>query len=158
MTASGVPLTRVELCYEAGKLERWIRFGAAVESRQIDARNRAVFFAAGTVFGFVRWASNDYGTVLSRFDIARAPGPGEACMSLPYVTPGAVSLLRLKGWPKVSQALDAITAIEALGIDPQDVCPDHWRHMHHRLTAGLTPRTYTAERHAAWLKRKALAP
>ena len=50
-----------------------------------------------------------------------------------------------------------VTAIEALGIDPADVAPDHWRHIHNRLTAGAIPHAYTRERHAAWLKRQRIA-
>jgi hypothetical protein len=54
--------------------------------------------------------------------------------------------------------LEAIAAIEAAGVDPCDVAPDHWRHVHSRLSAGERPRPYTAERHRAWFKRKAIEP
>jgi hypothetical protein len=37
--------------------------------------------------------------------------------------------LRTYGWPKVERVLQAIDDIEALGIDPADVAPDHWRHI-----------------------------
>ncbi len=72
------------------------------------------------------------------------------------MTPGGEILLRLTGWPKVGAALLAIDQIEALGIAPEAVCPDHWRHVHNRFAANLTPRPYTAFRHAAWLKRREL--
>ena len=39
--------------------------------------------------------------------------------------------------------LQAIDAVEALGIDPADAAPDHWRHVHNRLAAGHEPRPYT---------------
>ena len=52
--------------------------------------------------------------------------------------------------------LAAIDAVDAAGVDPCDAAPDHWRHVHNRLSAGQPPRPYTAERHAAWLKRKAI--
>jgi hypothetical protein len=45
-----------------------------------------------------------------------------------------------------------------LGVDPADAAPDHWRHIHNRLTAGAAPHAYTRERHAAWLKRQRIAP
>ena len=75
---------------------------------------------------------------------------------MPDVAPGGESLLRLSGWPKVEAALVAIDAVEGIGIAAEDACPDHWRHVHHRLTAGLTPRGYSAGRHDAWLKRRAI--
>jgi hypothetical protein len=65
-------------------------------------------------------------------------------------------LLRLSGWPKVEQVLGAIDAVEALGLDAVDVAPDHWRHIHHRLSAGQPWRAYAADRHAAWLLRRDL--
>ena len=51
---------------------------------------------------------------------------------------------------------DAI--VEALGIDPEDAAPDHWRHVHARLLANEPPRPYTQARHRAWLKRRHVTP
>ena len=50
--------------------------------------------------------------------------------------------------------LQEIDAVEQLGIDPADACPDHWRHVHNRLASGDAPRPYTRERHRAWLLRR----
>ena len=111
-------------------------------------------FAPNCVFAFVRWAANDYGTVVSRIDILRAVAAGEAYQTMPYVQPGGEILLRSSGWPKVERTLQTIDAIEALDIDPAEVAPDYWRHVHNRLSAGDTPRSYTRERHRAWLARR----
>ncbi|MBA4165903.1 MAG: glycosidase, partial [Erythrobacter sp.] len=67
-------------------------------------------------------------------------------------------LLSVHGWPKVAQVFRLIDAIEASGIDPCDVAPEHWRHIHNRMAGRLTPREYTPARHQAWLQRKALLP
>ena len=61
------------------------------------------------------------------------------------------SLLRLSGWPKVEKVLHAIDGTEALGIDPADAAPDHWRHIHNRLSVGEQPRPYSRSRHQAGL-------
>ena len=53
--------------------------------------------------------------------------------------------------------LQAIDAVEALGIDPADAAPDHWRHVHNRLAAGDEPRPYSREQHRAWLLRRRIA-
>ena len=106
------------------------------------------------LFRSVRWASNDYGTVASRIDILRAVGLGERYSTVSYVRPGAEILLRLAGWPKVEKVLQAIDAIEALGIDPADAAPEHWRHVHNRLSVNEVPRRYTQRRHQAWLHRR----
>ena len=88
----------------------------------------------------------------------RAVSRGESYSTLPHVDPGGEILLHLHGWPKVEQVLRAIDANEALGIAPDDVAPDHWRHIHNRLSAGLPPRSYSLARHQAWLLREGNAP
>jgi len=151
-------LTLVDLIWIEQRLQRWIRFGRIASERIVDRRRSTVGFAPGSVFAFVRWASNDYGTVVSRIDILRAVHPGDASSTVGYVRPGGESLLRLSGWAKVERVLQAIDAIEALGLDPAEAAPDYWRHVHNRLAAGAFPHTYTSARHAAWLKRRRLAP
>ena len=147
-------LTEVELYFLKGKIERWIRFGAPVGERTLDRRRRITSFAPGSIFAFVRWASNGYGTLVSRIDILRACDSGEAYSTVPGVKPGAEILLRTHGWDKVQRVLRAIDAVEALGLSPQDICPDHWRHIHNRLAAGLPARAYSRARHQAWLLRR----
>lgn len=147
-------LTHVELTWIAGKIEYWIRFGREAGERIIDRRRRVVAFRPGAVFAFVRWAANDYGTVISRIDIVHAVAPGAAYQTLPFVRPGGEILLKIEGWPKVEKVLQHIDAVEAAGVDPCDAAPDHWRHVAHRMSAGHEPRAYTKERHQAWLKRR----
>lgn len=147
-------LTEVELIHLDGKVERWVRFGRERQERILDRRRRVLVFAPGGVFAFVRWAANEYGTVASRIDVLRAVAVGEPFSTVPFVTPGAEILLRISGWPKVAQVLAAIDQIEALDIRPEDACPDHWRHVHNRITAGESPRAYTREGHHAWLLRR----
>ena len=147
-------LTHVELIWLEKRIEHWIRFGRDVGEQILDRRRRILSFAPNSVFGYVRWAANDYGTVVSRIDILRAIGPGEAFSTVAYVRPGGEILLRLSGWPKVERVLQAIDAVEQLGIDPADACPDHWRHVQNRLASVDAPRLYTRERHRAWLLRR----
>jgi len=147
-------LTLVELLWLKKRLENWIRFGRIAEEHVLDRQRRIVSFAPDSIFAFIRWASNDYGTVVSRIDILRAVRPGERYLTVPYVRPGGESLVRLSAWPKVEKVLHAIDAIEALEIDPADVAPEHWRHIHNRLSVGEQPRPYTRSRHQAWLYRR----
>jgi uncharacterized protein DUF2840 len=151
-------LTHVELLWIRQRVENRIRFGQIDQEHVVDRYLRVVSFAAGRIFAFVRWAANDYGTVLSRIDILRAVAPGERYVTVPHVRPGGESLLRISGWPKVEKVLQAIEAVEALGIDPADVAPDHWQHVHNRLSVGERPRAYTRSRHHAWLRRRRVMP
>lgn len=149
--------TDVELLWIEGRIERWIRFGDVIEERIRDRNRRIVSFAPDSVFAFIRWASNDYGTLVSRIDIVRACRAGEPRVTVPGITPGGDVLLRLSGWPKVEVVLEAIDAVETLGLRPQDVCPDHWRQVYSRLSTGRTPECYTRQRHRAWLIRREMA-
>jgi hypothetical protein len=150
--------TRVDLLWIEKTIERWIRFGRSVEDQVLDRRRRRVAFAPGAVFAYVRWAGGDYGTLVSRIDILRAVVPGQPYQTVPTVDPGAEILLRISGWPKVQQVLQAIDVVEAIGVDPADAAPDHWRHIHNRMAAGEPPRTYTPERHRVWLQRREVQP
>lgn len=147
-------LTQVELVWVEKQIEHWIRFGREVREQVLDRRRRILFFPPGASFALVRWAANEHGTVLSRLDIVRCVRRSETCQTIPTVTPGGDILLRVDGWPKVERMLQLIDAIEAIGIDPAEVSPDHWRHIHNRLAAGETPRAYTMQRHRAFLMRR----
>jgi len=149
-------LTRVELTWVEGRTEYWIRFGQEAGTQILDGTRRLVFFRPGAMFAFARWAANDHGTIISRLDILRAAAPGEAYQTLPFVRPGAEILLKIEGWPKVEAVLRHVDGIEAIGVDPVHVDPDHWRHVSHWMNAGEAPRPYTDERHRAWLRRREL--
>jgi hypothetical protein len=147
-------LTHVDLLWIRQRVENRIRFGRTEQQHVIDRHWRVVSFSTGSIFAFVRWAANASGTVISRIDILRAVAPDERYVTVPDVHPGGDSLLRTSGWPRVEKVLQAIEAVEALGIDPADVAPDYWRHVHNRLSVGDRPQPYTQTRHHAWLQRK----
>jgi hypothetical protein len=150
-------VTTVELLWLEKRIENRIRFGHPVSEQIIDRGRRVLSFAPGSIFAFVRWTSNDFGTVLSRVDILRAATPGQRYSTIPWISPGGDILLRLSGWPKVERVLQLIDAVEALNIDPVDVAPDYWHHIHNRLSVNETPRPYTRSRHGAWLRRRRVA-
>ena len=150
--------TAVELTWREKRMEHWIRFGRIADDQRLDNHRRVVTFAPDGVFAFIRWAGNEYGTIISRIDIVRAVKLGEPFQTLPFVRPGGDILLRLTGWPKVETVLKVIDAIEALGIDPSDATPDHWRHIHNRVSVNEPFRAYSVEQHRAWLLRRELLP
>lgn len=151
-------LTHVELIWIEKRIEHWIRFGREIGETILDRRRRTLRFAPGAVFAYVRWAANDFGTTVSRLDILRAVWPGEAYSTVRCVSPGGELLLRVSGWPKVERVLQAIDAVEALGVDPADASPDYWRHLGNRFAADAAARPYTRAQHRAWLKRRRAAP
>ncbi len=147
-------LTTVELLWLERRIENRVRFGRPVSEKVLDRNRRVLSYAPGSIFAFVRWTSNDFGTVLSRIGILRAAIPGQGYSTVPWIAPGGESLLRLSGWPKVERVLQLIDAVEALDIDPADAAPDYWHHVQNRLSVNETPRPYTRSRHQAWLHRR----
>ncbi|WP_344922251.1 DUF2840 domain-containing protein, partial [Acetobacter lovaniensis] len=81
-------LTHVELTWIEKRIERWLRFGHRVDEQILDGRRRISSFAPGSIFAFVRWASNDLGATVSRVDIVRAVEAGSPFQTLPFVRPG----------------------------------------------------------------------
>lgn len=156
LAAAASALTEIEVTWIEGRYEQWVRFGRVAAERIVSRRTRIVAFRPGAIFAHIRWSSNDYGTVHSSAAIAAAVAPGAPFAALPFVRPGGDVLLQIEGWPKVQILLAAIDAIEAGGVDPCDVAPDHWRHIGSRLGVGKPFRPYGADRHAAWLRRRAI--
>lgn len=150
--------TLVDLTWRRGKIEHWIRFGRKSYEQMLDRHRSIVGFAPNSIFAFIRWAANDFGTIISRIDIVRAIGRGEPFQTLPFVRPGGEILLKVESWRQVECVLQAIDAIERLGIDLEAVSPDHWRHIHNRMTAGQDLRVYTLDQHRAFLLRRRTEP
>jgi hypothetical protein len=72
--------------------------------------------------------------------------------------PPEQSLLHVSGWSKVEKVLQAIDVVEALGIDPADAAPEHWRHVHNRMFVGEQTRPEMRSRHQAWPHRRKFVP
>lgn len=143
-------LTHVELTIVPKKVEHWLRFGDPIERTVINRIRTVASFKPGQVFAFVRWASRNNETIISRLDIVRTVDRGEAYQTLPFVRPGGEILLRVDNWSKVEKVFQAIDAIQSIGIYPPDVSPAYWRHVHNRLAANQEPRQYSQIQHRAW--------
>ena len=61
-------LTTVELLWLEKRIENRVRFGRPVSEQIVDRSRRVLSFAQGSTFAFVRWTSNDFGTVQSLWD------------------------------------------------------------------------------------------
>ena len=146
--------TLVELTFQKQKIEHWIRFGRKITNRSstVAAVSSASRRTASSPSSAGRRASTARSSRAST-SCARARR-GEPFQTLPFVRPGGDILLKLEGWRQVERVLQAIDAIERLGIDPAAVSPDHWRHVHNRMTAGREPRAYTPDQHRAYLLRR----
>jgi Protein of unknown function (DUF2840) len=133
----------------ADMLRELLARGFSYKRKVVNRRSRIFSLPPLVVLAFVRWASNDLRTTISRIDIVRAVALGEPYATPPFVRPGGDILLRTNGWPKVDPALRAIDAAEVCGLDPDDAAPDPWRYVHNRLTA--SKQAVPTRLHATWL-------
>ena len=156
MAHANASLTDVELTSIEGRLAHWIRFGRVAAERIIDGRSRMICFRPDMTFALIRWSSSDFGTCHASMRILVARAAGETMSASSVGRSRAEILLRADNRTAVDHVLGAVDSIEAAGIDPCEVSPDHWRHLSRHLAAGTPSRPYTAERHAAWLRRKAI--
>ncbi|TFL11104.1 DUF2840 domain-containing protein [Pusillimonas noertemannii] len=147
---------RVTLATIGRRVNIWLRFGAPQRIVRQDAYRRVAVFQPGAVCCRVRWAANEYGTVMWQLMVMQAGLPGEGIQRVAGVSPGARILLRAEGERRIKAVLSAIDAIEAAGIPPVRVSTAYWRTVDNRLAARLALPAYTAERHAAHCARSAL--
>ena len=104
-------LTHVELTWVEKKIEFWIRFGREIAEQILDRRRRVVSFAPDSVFAFVRWTSNDYGTALSRLDIVRAVHADVALAG-----PMVLAFFALSASPRLSRRLPPVVGALVVGL------------------------------------------
>src|SRR5262245_38994042 len=150
-------LTQVELFWLKKRIENWIRFGRVAQETILDGNRRVVSFIPGSIFAFVRWASNDYGTALSRIDVLRAVRPDEGYSTVPYVRPEGEALLGISGWSKVEKVLQSTDGVEVVCIHPAVAATDCWQYVHNRLAFEEELCRYAYTRHQAWLRRRGIA-
>jgi hypothetical protein len=144
-------LTRVEILFLPEFVNHWLRFGEADEWRDIDRRRAYAYFGPGRVFGYVRWEANEYGTKDWRFIVIQTVEPCRTISRVQGVNPGGKVLLHVKGNAQVKRALRQIDEIETAGIDPADVSPVYYRHVHNRILSRNDIRPYTPDQHEAHL-------
>ena len=148
--------TQVELRLAADRRTHYLVFGAPAHRKDLGAERALVYFQPGDVFGYLRWDPDEYGRPEERFWILQAGNPSDILYPVSGVSPGATVLLEARGGEAVTRVFKIVEDIEALGIAPPDVCPDHWRLVHNRLLTGLPLLTYSWRRHRAWLLRRPL--
>ncbi|MDP1953271.1 MAG: DUF2840 domain-containing protein [Polaromonas sp.] len=147
---------RVSLAFVEHRVNVWLRFGKPVRETVLDRWRRVASFEPNAVCCRVKWIGNDYGTALWQLMVLQAPMPLDGAQRIAGVAPGARILLRADGERQVKAVLEAIDAIEMLGIDPAAVAVTYWRMVGNRLAARQPLPGYTTERHEAHLARGVL--
>lgn len=101
-------------------------------------------FSEGSVFGFIRWRGDGYGTQTWRVVVAEATRSGYEITTIPGVEPGAILLLHAFGKTRVHRALKTIEALnKEHALTSIDAA--YWRYLHLAILQGVEPDPYDAE-------------
>jgi hypothetical protein len=150
-------MTRVSLMFVADRFNAWLRFGQPIDVEIVDDELRRAYFAPRSVFAYVRWSANDYGTREWNLMVLRARDLAERMYRVRGVEPGAEVLLSVCGAARVRRALALIDAIERAGIPAEQVSPSYWSAVHGRIAANVEVRAYGRAEHEASRQRAALS-
>ena len=129
-------LTAVQIVYRQKRINHRIRFGAPVCEARLDWRRKIVAFSPDSVFGYIRWRANKFGTQDWRLFVLRTVSDG-ALATIPGVMPGADILLATRGVTRTKRALIALDTLENDTATLANVSPAYWRHLHNRLAVGM---------------------
>lgn len=101
-------------------------------------------FPTESIFAFVRWRGDGYGTQTWRIVVAQSGRAGDQITTIPGVEPGAILLLHAFGKTRVHRALKAIEALkknqELASIDAA-----YWRHLHLAIQLDVAADSYDAD-------------
>lgn len=136
-------LTAVQIVYRQKRINHRIRFGAPVCEARLDWRRKVVAFSPGSVFGYIRWRANKFGTQDWRLFVLRAVDSG-ALTIIPGVMPGADILLSTRGVTRTKRALIALDALENDTASLASVSPAYWRHLHNRLAISMDAHEFSS--------------
>ena len=135
-------LTAVQVVYRKKRINHRLRFGAPLIEARLDWRRKLVAFAPDSVFGYIRWRANRFGTQDWRLFVLRSVESG-AFATIPGVMPGANILLATRGTTRTQRALDQLDTLEKDAGGLSQVTDAYWQHLHNRLAVSIDPHDFT---------------
>ncbi len=141
-------ITALTLRVKGNKVNDRLHFGGSV-SEVDQSRNKQVYtFEPSSIFSFVRWRGDEFGTQTWRVVVAQAGAPGERLTKIPGVEPGAHLLLHAYGKAGAKRALRAIEVLSDSFV-LHEIEPAYWRHVHIQVARNLPLEPYDPEAFAA---------
>lgn len=153
-------LTRIETIFLKDRVNHYTRFGRPVMKNSGPSYRGYEYYGPGQLVGYVQWYAGDYGSRLWRFIILMTVFGTQKCVlqAVPGIAPGAVIIMDIEGALKVRVAMKVLDQIEGIGIDPADVSPAYYGHLHQRIMINQSCHRYTMEQHQSFLNEQRLLP
>ena len=103
--------TLVQIHFVRGRINHRLRFGEPLSVTKLDKYRSLATFSQGSIFGYIRWSANEYGTRDWRVYVLKAQSTG-FISEIAGVTPAVKILASAQGKPAVKRCLAALDALE----------------------------------------------
>ena len=147
-------LTFVQLHFVKGVINHRLRFGQPDALTKLDSYRSLATFKEASVFGYIRWRANEYGTQDWRVYVLKTQIAGYLS-EVPGIASAVKVLLNAQGAPAVKRCLSALDTLEKeAGGSLEAVSESYWPRFSNALLLRNTPRslprnlTQTGAQHA----------
>ena len=103
--------TLVQLHFVRGVINHRLRFGRTENVTKLDKYRSVAVMPIGSIFGYIRWRANEYGTIDWRVYVLKAQQSGYIS-EVAGVSPAVKILLSAQGKPAAQRCLKALDKLE----------------------------------------------
>jgi len=132
-----------------------LRFGVPQKVTRLDNFRSVAAFKPKSIFGYIRWQCNDYGTTFWQLVIAKTVRQGRI-QKATGILPGAQILVNVSGVNAVKQALKRLDYWEMQASGNLSNIPEtRWRHFQNGIIVRSAPRPVKSgeiDLHTAFMK------
>ena len=130
----------VQLHFVKGRINHRLRFGQPEGVIKLDKYRSLALMAEDTVFGYIRWRANEYGTQDWRVYVLKAQSYGYICQT-PGIRPAAKTLVSIHGKLAVKRCLNALDRVEEQASGLLERVPEsYWPSFNNALLLRKAPR------------------
>jgi len=132
--------TIVQIHFVRGLINHRLRFGQPETKTKLDKYRTLASFPAGSIFGYIRWRANEYGTQDWRVYVLKAQAKGYLS-EVPGISAGVKICLSVQGSPAVKRCLSALDRLEKEAGGSLEAVPEsYWPVFANALLLRKTPR------------------
>jgi len=132
--------TLVQLHFVRGMINHRLRFGQPEANIKLDEYRTLALFPDGSIFGYVRWRANEYGTIAWRVYVLKAQAGGYLSHVV-GITPAVKILVSAQGRPAVKRCFTALDKVEKDAGGALDLVPEsYWTVFNNALSLRKSPR------------------
>ena len=132
--------TLVQIHFVRGLINHRLRFGQPASVTKLDKYRSVAIMPIGSIFGYIRWKANEYGTIDWRVYVLKAQDTGYISEVL-GVSPAVKILVSAQGKPAVKRCLKALDNLEKQAGSSLETVPEsYWGVFNNALFLRKIPR------------------